>query len=96
MEDEIFQKHILSRVKKLESKQFGATYEENYTPREQSKRISDGIDESHHIGKKSPEVLKQELTSHTQNYRENFTKEEMKQHQEKKKSLIDKLREATT
>lgn len=94
MENDEFQKHILSRIQKLEEKTFEGTYEQNYSPREQAKRITDGFTDAHHIGKKSKQVLKQELDSHMQNYQEIFSKDEEREWYKKKQSLIDQLREA--
>ena len=97
MENELFQKHILARVRKLESETFEGTFEENYsklTAREQSKNISDG-EKEHHLGNKSKEVLQQELNSHLQNHRENFSKDEEQQWYDKKADLIEQLRKAS-
>ncbi len=97
MENQEFQNHILKRIQKLEAKTFDGTFEQNYkpTPREQAKSISEGDTKEHHIGRKSPEVLQQELNSHVQSYRETFTDDEEKEWIRKKQSLIDQLRKAT-
>lgn len=95
MEPIEFQKHILARVQKLESETFEGTFEENYgSPREQAKAISDGETSEHHIGEKSPEVLKQELESHIQNFRETMTNDEQLVWNRKKQSLVDQIRNA--
>jgi len=95
MENQEFQKHIISRLQKLEEETFDGTYEQNYSSRQQAERITDGITDAHHIGKKSKEVLKQELNSHIQNYGNFRSKDEEKEWYRKKQSLIDQLREAT-
>lgn len=61
------------------------------TPREQSERITKGIDKPHFIGPKSKEVRKQELVSHVQNYRETFTQEQQKRWREKLEELTNAL-----
>ena len=97
MENELFQKHILARVRKLESKAFDGTFEENYSKlpaRKQAENISDGAKE-HHVGNKSKEVLQQELNSHLQNHRENFSNDENRNWIEKKDSLIEQLKQVT-
>jgi len=95
MENQEFQKHIIERLQKLEEKTFDSTYEQNYSPRVQAERITDEKADTHHIGKKSLLVLKQELDSHIQNYAETFSKDERAEWHRKKQSLIDQLRGAT-
>ena len=86
---------LLKRIQTLEKKQFDATFEQNYTPRQQAESISNDETEPAHLGKKSKQVLQQELNSHIQNERETFTDQARKEWEEKKKSFIDQLRDAT-
>lgn len=97
MENQEFQKQTAERLAKLEKQAFDGTYEENYqnlSARQQSKNISDGGKE-YHIGKKSKQVLQQEINAHVQGYRETFSREEEREWYEKKSELIEELREAT-
>lgn len=97
MENEQFQTHILARIRKLESETFDGTFEENYSKlssREHAEHISDG-EKEHHLGKKSKEVLQQELKSHLQNHRENFSRDEERSWFEKKADLIEKLKQVS-
>ena len=94
MENEQYQKKSDARFDRIESKLFGATFDENYgeTPREQSKSISDEKTNEQHIGKKSQQVIEQELASHKQNFRENFSNDELREWDDKKASLIEELK----
>ena len=55
--------------------------------------ISEGKEKPKHLGKKSKEVLEQEISSHNQNYRETFTKHEKAVWQAKKIQLEKELSE---
>jgi hypothetical protein len=50
---------------------------DNKQPRKDAKDITDGKIKPKHLGKKSIEVRKQELTSHIQNFRETFNSAEL-------------------
>ena len=88
------EKEVLSRLQKVESEVFhGETFETNYgklSPREQSKRSSEGKDEPHHIGTKTKEVLAQEWKSILNEYNpETMTDEETKDWNNQHKEIWD-------
>lgn len=68
MENLEFQEHILKRIQKLEKKDFGATFEENYTSRQQAENISSGKTEGKFIGERTRESALQRVKSFGQNY----------------------------
>lgn len=68
MENQEFQKHILTRIQKLEEKSFGATFEEKYSPREQAEKISDEQSQEHFIGTRTRESALQRVIAFGENY----------------------------
>ena len=62
-----------------------------YDSRKQSSDISRGLVPPHHIGYKSLQVKKQELTAHIQIYQETFNKYEKKEWLSKLNELKDAL-----
>jgi len=63
----------------------------NETPREISRKITDGKIKPRFIGPKSIEVLKQEITSCIQNYQETFNSAELNEWENKLQTLIHEL-----
>ena len=59
--------------------------------RKQAEDISKKLKAPHHIGVKSPEVKKQELISHIQNYQETFNWEQKKEWRNRLNELRDQL-----
>lgn len=70
-----------------------AEIQKKLSAREQSKSISDGETPPQHIGKRSQEVVQQEINSHEQNFQETFNQSEKDKWLNKKKLLEKELQE---
>lgn len=83
-----------SRLDKIERKLFAGTCDENYKSLAEREELEKSDTDSHQ-GKKSLQVIEEEIKSHKQNYRENFSKDEERAWYEKKSSLIEELKQVS-